>query len=521
MRRGQRRGLSPVAAGVVLIVVVVVATYFGFTKAIPFQHHFTIKAAFASANNVKKGSPVRIAGVNVGKVTKVHFLHAGESAAVVEMRIDNVGMPIHKDATVAIRPRIFLEGNFFVDLHPGSPSAPTIGDGEMLPVQQTSDPVQLDQVLSTLHTATRADLQRLLRELSTGFSGKGGAGFNASLPYQASGYRTNSIVNDALLGQVNHDLSNYIKSSGAVAQATDANPTALQNLFRDFNTFAGALSAQDTNLAAAIQELPNTLRVGRPALVGVSNALPHVNGFARDFDPAAKSSLPAINASIPLVQQLRALVSTPELRGLVHDLRPTVPALAHLNVASVPLLSQTREASSCQTNVILPWSKRSLNDKQFPAEGPVYEEAAKGLPGVGGESRASDANGRWFRVLLIAPNYVSPAPNGQILLSGDQIAGNNPPLSAERPPLRSDVPCETQKPPNLDTVPGPPPPGQRRVTPPSSPAALAFEAKAQANAIKIAEGMLKREGLTHQLRVTDKPITADMIPRLKSLDTLP
>ena len=32
------------------------------------------------------------------------------------MEIDDKGLPIHKDATLKIRPRIFLEGNFFVDL---------------------------------------------------------------------------------------------------------------------------------------------------------------------------------------------------------------------------------------------------------------------------------------------------------------------------------------------------------------------------------------------------------------------
>ncbi len=32
------------------------------------------------------------------------------------MSIQNQGLPIHDDATFAIRPRIFLEGNFFVDI---------------------------------------------------------------------------------------------------------------------------------------------------------------------------------------------------------------------------------------------------------------------------------------------------------------------------------------------------------------------------------------------------------------------
>ena len=48
------------------------------------------------------------------------------------MTLDDDGPPIHKDATAMIRSRIFLEGNFFVDLRPGTPSAPNLDDGDTL-----------------------------------------------------------------------------------------------------------------------------------------------------------------------------------------------------------------------------------------------------------------------------------------------------------------------------------------------------------------------------------------------------
>ena len=57
-----------------------IGVYLGFTKSIPFRHHYTVKAAFKSANNLRKASPVRIAGVEVGKVTKVERAHKGEQA---------------------------------------------------------------------------------------------------------------------------------------------------------------------------------------------------------------------------------------------------------------------------------------------------------------------------------------------------------------------------------------------------------------------------------------------------------
>src|SRR5262249_19572077 len=145
--------------------------FFGFTKHVPFTHGFRVKAVFQSSNSIRKNSPVRIAGVNVGKVTAIEG-KPGSDAAVVTMEIDDKGLPIHKDATMKIRPRIFLEGNFFVDIAPGTPSAPTIDDGDTIPVTQTATPVQLDQVLTALQADTRTALQKTLEGFGTGLTYK-------------------------------------------------------------------------------------------------------------------------------------------------------------------------------------------------------------------------------------------------------------------------------------------------------------------------------------------------------------
>ena len=72
---------------------------------------------------------MRIAGVDVGKVTEVeHLVDAngkGQKAAVVTMELNDDALPIRQDATMQLRPRLFLEGNLFVDLHPGSPTRPS------------------------------------------------------------------------------------------------------------------------------------------------------------------------------------------------------------------------------------------------------------------------------------------------------------------------------------------------------------------------------------------------------------
>jgi virulence factor Mce-like protein len=506
MRRNQKRRLSFFQVGVMACVLAVAATYLGFTKSIPFRHHYTVTATFKSANNLMPNSPVRIAGVNVGKVTEVKLIHPGDPAAEVKMRLDDKALPLHEDATFKVRPRIFLEGNFFVDVQPGTPSAPTIDDGHMFPINQTSAPVQLDQVLTTLQSATRRDLQKLLQELSSGLQHGGATGYQRSIRYWEPAYKNGAQLSDATLGQQQHDLSGYIANAQVVARALDKSPAQLQSLITDLNTTAHALGVNDQRLEAAIAELPRTLAAGLPALRELNHSFPAVRRFVRSFDPAVKSSGPAIKASLPFVDQLRRLVQPAELRGLTGDLRPTVPNLARLNQASVPLYEQVSLASNCQNNVILPWTHDTIQDPAFPASGPVWQESTKPLPGLAGESRSGDANGQWFRVLLTGGNYAYPQSDGTFLITGQPIEGVNPPAPATRPPLRPDVPCETQQQPDLRSSAAAPPPGKKVST--SGPGYAARYAKAQDVAVKWLEQAIRRQGLGNQLKVDPTPIAS-------------
>jgi phospholipid/cholesterol/gamma-HCH transport system substrate-binding protein len=459
MRRGQKQGISQVMVGLILVIAVSVLTYFGFTKAIPFKHHFEIKADFRTSNNLRINSPVRIGGVNVGKVTKVEPLHDGDEGVRVTMRIDDVGRPIHKDATIRIRPRIFLEGNFFLDVQPGTPSAPELGDGDTIPVAQTTTPVQLDQILTALQSDTRRDLQLVLQQLGVALSGPGATGFNKSIQYWKDAFEGTAVVNDASLGILQHDLSNYIKTAGTTAGALDRDPQALKSLVTDFNTTAAAFAAEQSNLEATVAELPRTLRAAQPALKALNNSFPPLRRLVVDLRPATRSSLPAIKASLPFVRQARRLVAPSELRGLTSDLRPLVPDLARLNKNLVPLYEQVRSASSCQNEVVLPWSHETVPDSNFPATGQVFQEGVTGFPGLAAESRSGDANGQWARVLagnganVYALGGVDTQLGQRFGITNFPLLGVNPP-KAERPPSRYDVPCETQEVPNLATVPG-------------------------------------------------------------------
>jgi virulence factor Mce-like protein len=504
--------MAPFPAGVIALAVVLVACYLGFSKSIPFRSHFEVQGVFKTANNITKNSPVRVAGVNIGKVTRVVHAKDGTEGAVVTMRIDRKGRPIRRDATMTIRPRIFLEGNFFVDVSPGTPSAPELGDGDVIPINQTSAPVQIDQILTALQSDTRDDLRVLLKELSTGFDGGGAEGFNRSIPYWKPAYRDSSIVADATTGLLEHDLSGYLKSAGQVAAALDRSPEALKALITDFNATARGFAREDANLRSAVAELPRTLRAAQPALGELNDALPSLRALARDLRPGVRNSEAAIDASIPLVQQLRGLVSEPELRGLTTDLRKAVGPVTDLSDATVPFYTQTRRLSACQNSVIIPFSQDKVIDQQFPAEGKVYEESPKPFVGLASESRSGDANGQWFRVLIAGGTNLITLRPGVFATSALPINGSNPPKPKGRPALNADAPCEDQQTPDLRSVPGPPPPQHRIDT--TNPKYQKRLAKARLAASKWLAGQLKYEGLSGQLHVAKSDVTRGDIAKL-------
>ncbi len=189
MRRRRSRSTA-FTVGLVAISLIAIATYLSFTKDVPFLNPpHEIQAAFRDSSGIKPNSPVRIAGVDVGTVSKVELMSPRSRAALVTMDIEDHGRPIHRDAEAKIRPRIFLEGNFFVELRPGTPSAPEMEEGATIPVERTANPVQLDQVLKALKSDTRGDLREIFEQIYFAELAGGAKAFNRSLEHQPDAYR--------------------------------------------------------------------------------------------------------------------------------------------------------------------------------------------------------------------------------------------------------------------------------------------------------------------------------------------
>jgi phospholipid/cholesterol/gamma-HCH transport system substrate-binding protein len=517
MRPGQHKRLPNHVIGLIMVVIIAVGSFLAYSKKLPWTHGYEIKAVFTTAENIRVKSPVRIAGVNVGVVTDVHHCTvddpecqgatagsgqqaavggptsdqaaqggpAGQQAAIVTMQINDEGRPIHEDATFKLRPRLFLEGNLFVDLHPGTPESPEASDDHVFPVSQSSVAVQLDQVLSTLQTNVRRNLQIFLKEFGDSLIKYHGAeGFRELYRTSPGAYKNTALVNQAFLGTQPHDLSGLVKNLDSTVRALDADESGLQNLVTNLRTVTGSFAAHDQALESAIRELPQVLAAGKPALLHLNQSFPPLRAFAREVLPGVRSTPETLDAATPFLHQVRGLVSKPELRGLTHDLRPTIPRLTKLSARTIPFLHQSRALSSCFNEVINPWSNDTVKPPPgYPAalapSGNVYQETGYGLEGVSGESRSGDANGQYIRVeagggantLVVPPGFADKVfqsnPASQTVpffgFAEHGILNSTPSLSpgAEdslKTPFRPDAPCERQAPPDLGSTLGGAPP---------------------------------------------------------------
>jgi ABC-type transporter Mla subunit MlaD len=463
--------MSPFRAGVFALIVIGVATYLGFTKDIPFTRPFEVQAVFPSANSIRPGSPVRIAGVNVGKVKTVEA-QQGSDAAVVTMQIDDAGRPIHADARAKIRPRIFLEGNFFVDLQPGTPQAPVLEDGDTIKVTQTATPVQLDEVLTALQDTSRQDLRTVLDELGVALGDKptaeqdrvadpstrgmtGAEAFGAAYADIGPAERATAMVNEALLGvEPARDVQRLLRGLARTADGLGRNERQLQDLIGNLNTTMAAFASEQGALRTSIRELGPTLTNANKAFAKLNDAFPPTRAFAREILPGVRETPATIEAGFPWVEQTRRLVQPAELGGLAKELSPATRDLAKFVDASMSLFPQADRLSRCFDQVLLPTGDIAIRD-EFESGQPNYREFAYALVGLAGESQNSDGNGQYVRF--------QPGGGTQTLSMGDgtrlngTLFGNVFPNVATRPakpktkpPVNTSVPCYKSALPDLN-----------------------------------------------------------------------
>ena len=202
-----------------------------------FHRSYSVSAVFSDASDVASGDPVRVAGVDVGKVTAVQRLPHS-----VRMSLDiKKGIHLSEATTASLKLRTLL-GKKFVDLaDPGS--GPAMRSGALIPMDRTRPAVGVDEVITAfqgrLHQTDVTAMNGVMREFDKVMAGR--EGDVNKLLVDLSGL-TQTLA--ARKGDIDTLIAASDKLSAAVDQRRDALGTSV-------NDMAAALDA----LAARRQQL--------------------------------------------------------------------------------------------------------------------------------------------------------------------------------------------------------------------------------------------------------------------------
>jgi virulence factor Mce-like protein len=455
--------MSPVRAGLIAVVIIAIGSWFAFSKDIPFTQTYRVQAVFENSNLVAPRSPVRIAGFDVGKVVEV--TRYGETElALVTMEITDEGRPVREDATMKIRPRLFLEGNFYVDLHPGTPAADELADGGMIPVAQTAIPVQLDQVLTALQSDTRRGLQGTLVGLGDALNSEptaeedarldpdvqgltGAQAINKSFETSVGALRGSAISGEALRGTQPRDLSRLIEGIAGTSRGLGRSEAALRELLTDFNATMAATASRAPELREAVRLLGPTAGNLRRGLASVNEALPPTQAFAREILPGVRETPATAAAAEPWLAQATPFFGPRELGGLLDDLTPATRDLASVTHTSRDLVPETELLSRCATEVFIPTGNIKVDDGEFSVDVENYKEFFYGAVAQAGEGQGFDGNGPLLR--LSTPNGALRVTSGRTNYQNLPLVGDltspprrtSPAFPRTPPPLNRKRPC--------------------------------------------------------------------------------
>jgi phospholipid/cholesterol/gamma-HCH transport system substrate-binding protein len=363
MKRAIRDHLSDFIAILVLLVLAIAVSGYIVTKErlkLPFvtEKTYSINAAFntAQAFTPGQGQYVTISGVQIGLVGKVQ-LHDG--VAIVQLKINKkYEKLIHTNATALARPRTGLQ-DMFVEVTPGSATAPVAGPGFTLPVSQTLPEVNPDEVLGSLDTDTRQYLQLLVNGAGEGLSKHGAV---------------------AVRGR---DLQKLVNSLRRLNQALVAKKTQISQLVVSSSQVFRAFASEDANVRRAIADLPGTLSQ-------TTTTLGQVQRFANVLGPAATNLLPAVR-EIPSANHALIKLAGPKAPtcgtgptqttmsscAIVRDqIRPFVrtarPVVRELRPAAVNLAQATAQAPSASKHCTTGRDKKCDFSPATPNLGNVF-----------------------------------------------------------------------------------------------------------------------------------------------------
>lgn len=457
-------------AGIIGIVVLSILVYFAFTKSIPFTHGYRVNAYFTNAANIQPKAQVRIAGVKVGTVEKVE--RGNGSTTKVVMELDEKALPVRQDATARIRFRIFLEGNPFVDLQPGTPGMPEIKSGGNITAAQTAGPVQLDQLLSSVNSDARKGLERLFTEIGNALNTAGtpeenrdqepevrkltGAeALNHAFRYGPDGFRGGARVFDALIGYGDDDQLTILRGIRDFNSAVNDRETQLTPLIADFATTIGAFASDENALRQATKQFSRLAYESYPTLVELNKLLPQLTRFSYKISPQLKEIPATVRAAYPWIDQTNLLFGKNELGGTAKLMQNTTENFAKAQGGAQQLLPELDYVARCWNNNWFPTLNTVVPDGSNTSGKENYKEFWYSLVGWNSAAQNFTSTGPYLRLSAGSAQQVQ-TPSGLLYgRAANAQTGTSPKiLNSANPPVQTKTACYKNARPNMAPTPG-------------------------------------------------------------------
>ena len=342
MRRALAIGL--LAAAVVVVVLLAVRGSGG-------EEPYLVRAEFRNAFTVSEGEDVKIAGVTVGRIAALDVTERQTAAVVLEITEPGF-QDFRRDAECTIRPQSLI-GEKFVECtptrprEPGTPPAPPLReievDGErqrVLPVTNTSRPVDLDLVNNTLRLPYRQRLSLILNEFGAGLAGRGEDLRRVIRNADPALKETDEVLE--ILGAQNEQLADLARDADTVLRPLARDRERVASFVTQANSVAQATADRSPQLEESLRKLPRFLRELEPTmerLEGVSGELTPVLGDLNAAAPGLTRTLRELGsfsrAGIPAFTTLGQALDVG--RPALLRSKPIVDDLRELGARSRPL----------------------------------------------------------------------------------------------------------------------------------------------------------------------------------------
>jgi phospholipid/cholesterol/gamma-HCH transport system substrate-binding protein len=427
MRDAIRKRAGDFTAIIVLFVIALgVAGYvlhnerfrFPFIQSAPFK----LKAELATAQAVVagQGQTVRVAGVRIGDIGGVSLKNG---RAIVSMDIDDQYKHlIHTDATALLRPKTGLK-DMFLEVNPGTNSAPAATANWTMPVRNTLPDINPDEIFSALDADTRDYLKLLVNGAGRGLQGRGNDLQDVFRRFEPT-HRDLARVSQAVATR-RSNLRRLINSLNLLNGELASRHTDVSQLISTSATVFRAFASEDANISRAVADFPGALRQTTTTLGKVQTYANVLAPTSERLRPAVRALNTANNAIIPFTRDTAPILRT-RIRPFVRDARPVVrdlqPAAKNLATAT-PDLTKSFGVLNHLFNM-LGYNPAGHN---APGANPGYLFTLAWLGHQGANLLASnDANGS-FRPVFLAGTCGTLAQNGgqldPVLLSALNLLG--------------------------------------------------------------------------------------------------